>query len=837
MLLGHHGHITHKMTSLDPLKSAISIGNVDDTSLALPSVHQCRSGQQRVLEQVQTIRRTRSRQSSSRSGGSTSLSPTSPTFDSVFIETSKSGTSNGGLFYGNGFAKTLSPEKNVNRQLVNGIKGTSMKKNSAASAYQYERGYAPVGSMAVGQINTSRSESAVARQRTMPKQSAPPQRLPSHRSTYRADRSKSMIITSAVSQPQLQPVYTMNGTNGQFVSSQGDLTKRNSQFVTSQGDMTKRNSQFVTSQGDMTKRNSQFVTSQGDMTKRNSQFFVTSQGDMTKRNSQFVTSQGDMTKRNSHFVTSQGDVTKTMSQFIGSQGDVTKTLPKSPVTESAPKSKGDSGSNDNSGVTDITMKEAVEYLSNGDDTYQHCGASYIQHNTFIDDKAKEEVLKFNGIHPLVGLLSSSSSQVNKSASAALRNLSFKSNSNKEEIHRTGGITEAVALLRDTDSVEIQKQLTGLLWNLSSVDSLKPDLVKSALPVLMERVILPYTTGPDRTSSNSQEPEVFFNATGCLRNLSSTKQSNRQAMRKCRGLVDSLVSYVKESVDAGNPDDKSVENCMCVLHNLTFQLEAEAPALFSRITTLAKPANRGNSQDDAVPIGCFSPQSKSSEHERHFDYPVVEDPQPSGAGRLIHSTTLQSYLTLLGTSQREETLEASCGALQNLTTHEGIVSSVMSQTIVQKLNGLQVVAPLIKSNKVNIQSNAVALVGNLTNNPKLHNTIARKALPELLGILSAGTKEGNESDDTLAMACQTANCLLMKEPEMGKPMLNNNLINSLKDLSQNTYFPKSSKSAALLLYNLWSEKDLQSFLKKQGMIKSSFVNDITTAAHKSVQVVD
>lgn len=38
------------------------------------------------------------------------------------------------------------------------------------------------------------------------------------------------------------------------------------------------------------------------------------------------------------------------------------------------------------------MKEAVEYLGNMDETYQHCGASFIQHNTFIDDKAKEEVL-------------------------------------------------------------------------------------------------------------------------------------------------------------------------------------------------------------------------------------------------------------------------------------------------------------------------------------------------------------------------------------------------------------------------------------------------------------
>lgn len=39
------------------------------------------------------------------------------------------------------------------------------------------------------------------------------------------------------------------------------------------------------------------------------------------------------------------------------------------------------------------MKEAVEYLSN-DETYQHCGASYIQHTTFIDDNAKEEVVCF-----------------------------------------------------------------------------------------------------------------------------------------------------------------------------------------------------------------------------------------------------------------------------------------------------------------------------------------------------------------------------------------------------------------------------------------------------------
>ncbi|KAM7402476.1 hypothetical protein PAMP_017715 [Pampus punctatissimus] len=309
------------------------------------------------------------------------------------------------------------------------------------------------------------------------------------------------------------------------------------------------------------------------------------------------------------------------------------------------------------------------------------------------------------------------------------------------------------------------------------------------------------------------------------------------MRKCRSLVDSLVSYLKDCVETDKPDDKSVENCVCILNNLTFQLEAEAPVLFSRITALTQTDNRTQSQSHTSPIGCFSSQSKMSQHEHHFDFPVIEDPQPNGAGWLIHSKTLHIYLSLLGSSQQEQIQEACCGVLRNLVAHEGIVSSVMSQTIVQKLNGMQVISPLLKSNKVNLKRNTVALVGSLVQNPNLHDAIARRALPELLGILSAGTKEGNESDDTLAMACHIVNSLLMKESEMSMRLLNNNLINSLNDLSKNKYFPKSSKAASLLLYNLWSDKNTQSFLKKQGMSKSSFVNDITTAAHRSVQVID
>uniref|UniRef100_H3BXI4 Plakophilin 1b n=1 Tax=Tetraodon nigroviridis TaxID=99883 RepID=H3BXI4_TETNG len=465
------------------------------------------------------------------------------------------------------------------------------------------------------------------------------------------------------------------------------------------------------------------------------------------------------------------------------------------------------------------MKEAVEYLSHPEEAYQHCGASYICHKTFTDDKAKEQVLKLKGILPLVALLRSPSVQVNQAASAALRSLSFKDNGNKQEIHRCSGVTEAATLLRDTDSAEVQKQLTGLLWNLSSLDTLKPDLLKIALPVLMERVILPYTNGCDQTET---EAEAFFHATGCVRNLSSSKQSYRQGMRKCRGLIDSLVKYIDECVQAEKPDHKSVQNCVCTLHNLTFQLEAEASALFSRMASLGQAVTRSDSQDGAGPIGCFSPQSKLPVQKQNFDFPDIEESQPSGAALLIHSKTLRCYLSLLNSSQQEETQEACCGVLQNLTTNKGIVSAVMSQVIVQKLNGLQVLGPLLQSNKVNLQRNAMALIGNLAKNPNLHSAIARKGLPEALNVLSAGTKEGNESDDTLALACQAAARVIAGEPEITKQLLNkSSCCVIIIVFSFSRYLPKSKKATALLLYNLWSDKELQSFLKKQGMSKSSF----------------
>lgn len=768
----------------DHLKSAIAFGNVDNTSLAIPSVNQYRSGQQRVLDQVQTVKRSKSKHLVGK--GSGTLSPTSPTYDSVFVEGFKSLplNLNGGMSTGTSHAKRLSSEKSVHRQhnlrtVAKGLSSSGVGFGQMTTVHQSTmRGYGPGPPPSIratmGRANTSRSEPDLGRRLTRPKPAAPPQRLLSNRSSvFLSERNTTggggggghYIINSYQPLPQAQSHTLLKVTPQQ---------------------------QNLSSQ--------RFVMNGTAKVKKSSQFHATS----------------TMTK-----------APPRLSVLDGTGVGVTK------VDSGVSRVNGVSGG----GVlADITMAEAVAYLSSGEPKMQHCGASFIQHTSYLQDQAKQEVYQLNGIAPLVALLQSSNPQIRQTASAALRNLSFKDSNNKEMIQRCGGVQEVVALLQASDNVDVHKQLTGLLWNMSSAESLRPELVKTALPALMEKVVLPYTTGPNRMNSSNADPEVFYHATGCLRNFSSGKQSIRQSMRKYRGLVDSLVSYVEDCVEFERPDDKSVENCACVLHNLTFQLEAEAPELFQRILALGRRSQAP--EGDTGPIGCFSPQSsKVLEAERHFDYPVVEEQHPTGAGWLIHSRTLQSYLALLGSSQKTDTLEACCGALQNLTSHPGIVSNVISQTVVRKLNGLSVLAPLLRSPKINLQRNSVALVANLSKTPHLHNQIARKALPELLAIVAAGTEAGNESDDTLSVACKTAHLLAVKEPDMSKPLLTNNLVHALHHLSKNDYFPKSSKAAALFLYGLWSDKEMQSSLKKKGMNKSSFVNNVTTAAHKSIQVVD
>ncbi len=86
-----------------------------------------------------------------------------------------------------------------------------------------------------------------------------------------------------------------------------------------------------------------------------------------------------------------------------------------------------------------------------------------------------QVHQLAGIPALVTLLRSPSPGVCQAAAGALRNLVFKHKENKMEVQHCGGIGKALQLLKETDSSETQKQVTGRIFllgeGLKTLDSI------------------------------------------------------------------------------------------------------------------------------------------------------------------------------------------------------------------------------------------------------------------------------------------------------------------------------------------------------------------------------
>ena len=55
-------------------------------------------------------------------------------------------------------------------------------------------------------------------------------------------------------------------------------------------------------------------------------------------------------------------------------------------------------------------------------------------------------------------------------------------------------------------------------------------------------------------------------------MSSAGDYGRKKLRECEGLVDALVSLVRKAIEKANIDNKSVENCVCILRNLSYRAQ-------------------------------------------------------------------------------------------------------------------------------------------------------------------------------------------------------------------------------------------------------------------------
>ncbi|KAK2546592.1 Pkp2 [Columba livia] len=461
--------------------------------------------------------------------------------------------------------------------------------------------------------------------------------------------------------------------------------------------------------------------------------------------------------------------------------------------------------------------------------------TFIQHECFQKADARRKVFSLGGIPKLLQLLDIQNEDIQRAACGALRNLVFEDNDNKLEVSEQKGIPLLLRLLRQTRDVETKKQITGLLWNLSSNDQLKHLLIREALQTLTEAVLIPHSGWPDRDypkSSVLPDPDIFYNATGCLRNMSSAGPEGRKKMRECNGLIDSLVYYIQGTIADHEPNDKATENCVCILHNLSYQLEIELPESYARTIYMQR---RNISSNDKTP-GCFGTRSRKVK-EKQQDTPIPEEKSnPRGVESLWHSTLIRIYLSLIAKSTRNYTQEASLGALQNLTAGSGPMPFAVAQTVVQKANGLPSIRNMLHVSHPTVKKTAVSLLRNLSRNTSLQSDIAREVLPDLVLILPSSVLASDIACETTASICYTLYNLTQSSSHNARLLLSADGLPKIIAISMNdsNMFSKASRAASVLLYSLWSHTDLHSAYKKADFKKADFINSRTTKAYNSLK---
>nr|XP_021546146.1 plakophilin-2-like [Neomonachus schauinslandi] len=382
----------------------------------------------------------------------------------------------------------------------------------------------------------------------------------------------------------------------------------------------------------------------------------------------------------------------------------------------------------------------------------------------------------------------------------------------------------------------QVEVAGLLWNLSSNDKLKNLMITEALLILTENIIIPFSGWPegDYPKANGLlDFDIFYNITGCLRNMSSAGPDGRKVMRRCDGLIDSLVHYVRGTIADYQPDDKATENCVCILHNLSYQLEAELPDRYSQSIYIQ---NRTIQTDNNKSIGCFGSRSRKIK-EQYQDMPMPEEKSnPKGVEWLWHSIVIRMYLSLIAKSVRNYTQEASLGALQNLTAGSGPMPTSVAQTVVQKENGLQHTRKMLHVGDPSVKKTAVSLLRNLSRNLSLQNEIAKETLPDLVSIIPDTVPSTDLLIETTASACYTLNNMIQNSYQNARDLLNTGGLQKIMTISSGDVYAsnKASKAASVLLYSLWTHTELHNAYKKAQFKKTDFVNSRTAKAYHSLK---
>ncbi|XP_061773221.1 plakophilin-3-like isoform X2 [Nerophis ophidion] len=483
-----------------------------------------------------------------------------------------------------------------------------------------------------------------------------------------------------------------------------------------------------------------------------------------------------------------------------------------------------------SGITSLDMATAVQYLREPDPDLQVLGAAYIQHECYNDSDAKNEARKCKGISELVKLFNADNQEVQRYATGAMRNLIYENMDNKVALIEGGGIPQLVEALKEPDD-ELQKNITGILWNLSSKDNLKEKLAREILTELTTQILIPLSNS-DESEGNRQsasEAEIFYNTTGCLRNLSSVNEKTRQQMRQTPGLVDSLVTYIKSSLEDNKAEDKGVENAVCVMRNLSYQLYSEMPR--STLDRLEGPS-RAEDSGKGEAIGCFTPQSRKAKNRMNQDLSTFTEVarEPKGMEWLWHPQIVGLYNRVLKTCEiNSTTREAATGALQNITAGDKRWAAVLSRVAMDQERMVPVLQDLMRTNNDLELRSITGFLRNLSRHAKDKNDMATKVVNNLVSKLPVDGHQKEPSHDVVINICAILNNLVTSSSIAardvcffdGLPKLLG--IKNSHDCSVGKV--KAAKAAATVLSNMFQYKKLHKDYKQKGLTRQDFA-DVT-----------
>ncbi|KAF7655683.1 hypothetical protein LDENG_00052470 [Lucifuga dentata] len=472
------------------------------------------------------------------------------------------------------------------------------------------------------------------------------------------------------------------------------------------------------------------------------------------------------------------------------------------------------------GMQGLDMATAVKYLSESDSAMQVLGAAYIQHQCYHSNDAKNQVRVLHGIPALVQLFSSSNQEVQRFATGATRNLIYESAENKVALINAGGVKQLVSILNEPDE-ELRKNITGVLWNLSSRDNLKEKLSREALPELTEKILIPLCGSVPLSPS---EKDVFSNTTGCLRNLSSVNERTRQKMREMQGLVDSLVTYIQHQDRA---DDKGLENSLCVLRNLSYQLYTELPPSVRH--RLEGPTRASSSRDNEM-IGCFTLYSKNAkeQHNQHLSILSEVSHQPRGAEWLWHPKVVALYKTVLQNSQSSSTSrEAVIGALQNITAGDARWASVLSGVVLEQERMLPILLDLLDTNCDMELKPLTGLLRNLARHCVNKDHMAKNMVNVLVTKLPSDGLQEAPSSEVVVNICGALNHLVSSSSLAARDISYFNGLPKLVGIKtshdNSSGALKAARAASTVLSNMFHYSKLHKDYKLKGFSRRDFTD--------------